>query len=323
MFYYYRVYGLTLRANRPIPGLTPAPGEIHDTEIEFAGTVPLTASPLAVAPTLIGEVETQREFTAEGWRQRFTHHSTREFTDFLIDLTARRIRITWTSAVIERDIAPVLLGGVMGVYLYTRGVMCLHASGVVIERTAALILGASGRGKSSTTASLVQRGFPLLTDDIAALDFQPGAVFVQPGYQHLRLWPDTAQALGYEPGTLPKVFLQPPPAEDKRYLDLTTQPNTFWLNPAPLGAIFFLGPRRAAESALRVQRLSPKAAVPDLMANLFIGQHTNAVMREQVFQHCATLAHSYPSYQIFPTARLADLPQLADAIANVCASAAR
>jgi len=53
----------------------------------------------------------------------------------------------------------------------------LHASGVELNGRAALFLGSSGAGKSTLAAALVQRGYPLVTDDFCVINSGCGTVF--------------------------------------------------------------------------------------------------------------------------------------------------
>ena len=53
-------------------------------------------------------------------------------------------------------------------------------------------LGYRGIGKSTTAINLYKRGYPLVTDDILAIDFDKDNIpYIHPGYLHVRLSEDS------------------------------------------------------------------------------------------------------------------------------------
>ena len=76
--------------------------------------------------------------------------------------------------------------------LQQRGVATLHAASVATEAGAVLLLGRSGIGKSSLAAALVERGYPLLADDVTGVTLDAGGRPVAlPAFAHQRLWANT------------------------------------------------------------------------------------------------------------------------------------
>ena len=76
--------------------------------------------------------------------------------------------------------------------LQQRGVATLHAAAVATEAGAVLLLGRSGIGKSSLAAALVERGYPLLADDVTGVMLDAGGRPVAlPAFAHQRLWAHT------------------------------------------------------------------------------------------------------------------------------------
>jgi len=89
------------------------------------------------------------------------------------------------------DIRMVLLGWSMGALLHQRGIVPLHA-GVVAKGGGAIAFCADGgTGKSTLVAALVERGFRILDDNIAALDFSGGEPVVRPGCPEVKLFDDS------------------------------------------------------------------------------------------------------------------------------------
>lgn len=92
----------------------------------------------------------------------------------------------------EIQMIPFLLGPVMALILHQRGFLVLHGSSVKINNMAIAFLGHRGFGKSTTAINLYKKGYPLVADDILAIDFDnDGNPIVYPGYLHMRLSDET------------------------------------------------------------------------------------------------------------------------------------
>lgn len=89
----------------------------------------------------------------------------------------------------------LLLGRVMAILLRQRGWIPLHASAVLVGGSAVLFLGASGAGKSTTAAAFHTAGYPVLTDDVAAVRDVEGNCMLRPGRSVVRLLPDSRNIL--------------------------------------------------------------------------------------------------------------------------------
>ena len=146
----------------------------------------------------------------------------------------------WPENFTVQDAATYLLGPIFGFLLRLRGVVSLHASGVMIGDHAVALVGPAGAGKSTTAAAFAQCGYPVITDDVFALKDSGGRFFVEPGYATLRLWPDSVEALCGSPHALPLIT----PNWDKRYLDLRSADFQFANSRVPISAIYVLGERR-------------------------------------------------------------------------------
>ena len=98
----------------------------------------------------------------------------------------------------------VILGAALAALLHQRGLLILHASAVNINNRVIAFVGDKGWGKSTMAAALCVRGHQLMADDIVALNFATGsAPMVLPGFPQLKLWPDAADAVGYDSEVLP------------------------------------------------------------------------------------------------------------------------
>lgn len=123
-----------------------------------------------------------------------------EFDDTgTFDVDRDRKTITWYPGQ-RRDGAAVradLLGRVIAVAAHVDGAVVLHASAVAVDGAAIAFVGPKLAGKSTIAMALVRRGARLLTDDTLVVRFgADGRPWAAPGVQRVRLWEDSARALG-------------------------------------------------------------------------------------------------------------------------------
>lgn len=81
-----------------------------------------------------------------------------------------------------------LFGPVMACLLHRQGLLVLHGSAVAIGGEAHVFLGDKGSGKSTTAAALIAAGFPLVADDVVALDrLEDGRLAVRAAFPAMKL----------------------------------------------------------------------------------------------------------------------------------------
>jgi hypothetical protein len=107
----------------------------------------------------------------------------------------------------------------------------LHASAVTVRGRAVLFCGSSGAGKSTLAAALDARGYPIVSDDICAVDVDGQATpLVAPEGRNLKLWAQAIEKLGLERGPAVRRRIE------KYYVEGGTVPR----DPVPVGALYFL-----------------------------------------------------------------------------------
>lgn len=101
----------------------------------------------------------------------------------------------------------VLLGPVMATILHARGHVILHGSAVeVASGRVALFLGDNGAGKSTLAAALLAAGWPILSDDVVAVDTTSETPAVLAAFPAMKLSRDAIAALSPLPAQpLPEV----------------------------------------------------------------------------------------------------------------------
>lgn len=131
----------------------------------------------------------------------------------------------------QQTLLVYLLDSVMSALLHQRGLLVLRGSAIRVGQRAIVICGASGVGKSTVGAVLIEQGFQLLSDNLCVID-QDGQI--QPGYPEIKLWQDTIEALN-----ISRTRLTPVRKQIKKYAR-PLQTEEFHDKPLPLVAVYIL-----------------------------------------------------------------------------------
>jgi len=124
----------------------------------------------------------------------------------------------------------------------------------------------SGRRKIDHSSPLALRGAPAICEDIAAIAENRGQFFAQPGYPRVCLWPDAVEKLLGDKEALPNLTS----TWDKKYLALDGGRAKFAERITPLGAVYLLGERATDERAARIENISPREALLELVQNTYM-----------------------------------------------------
>lgn len=117
-------------------------------------------------------------------------------------------RVEWTCSegVTHESVRHALLDQALPLIAAHEDRVVIHAACAIQHRRAVLFAGPAGEGKSTLVAHLLANGWQYAADDAVALCVRDETVFARPSYSGVRLWPDTAEALGLagaESSTLP------------------------------------------------------------------------------------------------------------------------
>jgi hypothetical protein len=231
-------------------------------------------------------------------------------TRFVVDSAAAQIWGTYQPPLTAEDMATYLLGPVLGFVLRRRGTVCLHASGVEIRGQAVCFCGDAGYGKSTTAAALALRGFPVIAEDLVALQ-EGGAGFgAVPGYPRVCLWPESVRMLLGREDALPRLT----PVWDKRFLDLDGRRAKFASATLPLRIIYLFAPRSDGQRAPRVEKISPREALLELVQNTYMNWVLDREQRAKEFDMLCRLVQQVPTRRIVPHAKPEKITEFCDLI---------
>lgn len=299
--YTYQAYGLNIQSDILIDGLTPARLK-QEPDIAILKTG-LPAEALSRVDRESVRDKQQPEDTRESWTACNAKYFCLRFEQgpgFAINSTGSIIWVDWPSTVSAREIS-LYLAGILGYVLRLRGVICLHASSIIIENQAIAITGHSGAGKSTMAAALAKMGYQAFSDDILPLDIGPQNTMAHSGYTRLRLWPDASESLVKE-GGLPQLL----PDWEKQYLDLK-KGGMFHEETVSLKAIYILGDRVSPELA-RIDPLAGAESVMALVGNTYRGELLTANLRSEEFRQIEHIVDQVPIRKLYSPKTLEALP---------------
>jgi hypothetical protein len=217
-------------------------------------------------------------------------------TRFVIDSSGKRIWARVEAPLTSEDLGVYLRGPVLGFVLQRRGVTVLHASAFNVEGLAVVLCGPSEMGKSTTAAALALRGTPVLSDDMAVLVDANGEFCIEPGYPRICLWPEAVESLLGARDALPPLT----PNWEKCYLPLDGAGAHFEFQKCPLGLIYLLAPRVDAASAPRVEEISSRQALLQLVQNTYMNWFLDRNQRAAEFEFLSRLVAGIPVRVIVP-----------------------
>lgn len=217
-----------------------------------------------------------------------------------------RITVEPASGVHEDDVRTFLLSSVMDAIVHARGVLPLHASGIVWNDQCILLAGASGAGKSTLAAYLLSAGLSLVSDDLTAISMSgDGRLRAHPGVGGLRLWKDTVDTVTPLPGTL----LPGRAHHDRRFLRVPASLSYADLEPLPIRRIYVLRSRRV--DRIMINPLTGTDAMRHVLEQTSRFKLLRGIgNRERHFQIASALAAQTSMYEVDRPFRMDELNTL-------------
>lgn len=315
MNYQYTCYGLSLRSDVSLPGLTQASSSSASDSVrlttlrkpEWADAIYGLSSRVILSLPAVPECADPTFVAREYDGGRFFQLSYGDGTEFVLDEKAENL---WGATPLPiEDLTTYLMGPVLGFVLRRKGVTTLHASAVCIGDRAIAISGPAAGGKSTTAAAMGLRGVPVLCEDIAALaESSGGQFFVQSGYPRVCLWPDSVAKLFGSEEAMPDLT----PTWNKKFLGLDGVRAKFAPAARPLAAVYLLGQRSDEASAPRLTELTTREALLELVQNTYMNKLLDREQRAAEFESLSRLVTRVPCKRVIPHADSKRILQLCE-----------
>ncbi len=199
----------------------------------------------------------------------------------------------------------VLLDALLPCILGIEGRAVIHGATLAQFDDGFVLVGRTGQGKSTLTASLMGDGFTNLGDDAAIIEVVSGSATARPIYPSLRLMEDSARALDME---TEGAELVPGPRQKLRFAH-SGKTRTEVL----LRAIFVLDP--APDSQPNLTRLNLNEAVRAVILSSFrVNHQQSASERKSLFQNATEIVAAVPVFRLSYPHDYSLLPQIHDLI---------
>jgi hypothetical protein len=287
LVYLYHVYGLNVRSDLLLPGL-PMGGDGRDVAVRERGfRLPPAFGDVAGGP-LVFSGDTAYLRCGLG---SFRLHRGREVTMML-------------SPGAEPGFLAVLLGGtILGILLWQRHDLVLHASAVVRGGSVIAFAGQPRDGKSSLAAAMLARGYAFYADDLVPVRVVGGTHIAYPGPLALKLWPDAIRLAGGDPLAMPIAW----PGQEKRLRSLG---GGFVGDPLPIARLYVFD----QGDAHAVTPIAAAEAVYELARCSYCAPIMRPAEMPRHFQQVVALAQAVPCLRLRRTTSLRDLPELVDVL---------
>ncbi len=229
----------------------------------------------------------------------------REAGDFLIE--TERIDVFLEGA--RLDLAELrFLGPVMSYWLERQGLPTLHASAVAVNGSTIAFLSRHYGGKSGLAAALVQAGFPLLTDDLLALEETEDRWMARPSYPEMRMWPDEAAHFVGPPESLPLVQAD---SEKRRVAVGSGGFGSFLDASTPLARIYLASRRPEGDGDVEILPVSRSEALIELVRHSFSPRLVEAAgLQPARLDRLARLVRSVPVRRLVYPSGFDRLPEI-------------
>jgi len=300
----HRAFGLTLAA----PLRLPAPAAAADAPIDVAITVePVLPPPGEGEATRVSQLM-QIVFATDS---AILHAHGLDFAQrYTMRITRSGIAVGWSAGVEPADVARHLVGPGLVAQALLAGRTCLHGCAVQTPAGAIVILGASGRGKSTLAAALVAAGLPLIAEEYVVIAEDELACV--PAIPALKVSRETAPLLGLA-GRSEPTFRHPDFAGEG--MTVTLDRDSFAGDaPVPLAAVYVLDPRHRDTGVHLSLPLPPAQAAGAVAEHTYWGAALPPELRTRFLRRALDIVQHCPVRRLAVPDDLEALPRVAAAI---------
>ena len=306
----YRLFGLNVTTEYPLLNCSAAAAGKSDLHITYSESVVDLESwgpvPAAYTSTL---------YTAGGeplfriyQREDCTRLHCTDVADFFVwpdRIECYRLQGSDTDLIEIR-----LLGMVLSLWLEHQGLPALHASAVSVTDRAAAFMATNSGGKTTLAAALMQLGYPLVSDDVLAVESCHDVFMAHPSYPQMRMAPVQADHFLGGHKQLDLVHQ----ADSKRRVPVGNQGfGSFCFETPPLACLYL--PERHAGGGIHIQPVSPSEAVFELVRHSFLARIVSALgLQPGRIASLSRMAETIPIRRLIYAEGFDNLPQVSAAI---------
>lgn len=180
------------------------------------------------------------------------------------------------------DIRMYFLASVLPLLVHLHHLLPLHSCCINIRGYAFLIGGESGSGKSTLALGMYHKGYSILNDDVSTLDFtKEGSVFAYPGYQQIKLLPESLDQYNLKKDDFEKLGIQ---------IEKYKFPLNQTIDSLPVKALFFFNHNEQYKS-IEIKELKGLEAFIQISKNTFRNQFIQTMnLQKEHFQLCSSIA---------------------------------
>lgn len=304
--YRYFVYGMSLHSG--IPLVLPEHG------YGGLGQIELCAAPASCFSEAVRSLRAQPPsdsfYQFAGTRDGSSYVRWEGVGEFLISPDGGRIASRQFDAADAESFQVYLLGQALSFALVKKGFEPLHATTVVVNGEAVVLLGNSGFGKSSLAACFLAAGHRVLTDDLLVCNRRATDSGPTPVRRGSELFPRLARRfLGHAANGVAMN-------SGTKKLILPLEPVHSCAVPVPLRAIYALiAPREVSrKQSIRIAALPPRESFMAVVQNTFNSRIVHSARLERQFRQTARVVGTMPVKKVSYPRVLGQLPAVRDAI---------
>ena len=280
--YRYEIYGIILESDFQIRPLTHVPGENDGREVITVSEGDVEDEVMRILREA-GAIERKYEIgtPVSAFFNRCGYYLIRDGREIIV-----KIREGYD----YETISPWILGFSVSMALLQRKVMNIHCSAVVFDDKAVLISGTPGAGKSSVARRLIESGYRLMADDVAAARIVGNDCMIYPAFPFQKLCSNEVKARGLNLEEL--IYIN----EDKdKYL--VPVKDIFEASPKKLAYFFYIV--KAPVEKLRFEKLTGFDCFLTIRNNLFLHRLTGSWETDpEVINLCMAIASKCSIYII-------------------------
>jgi hypothetical protein len=256
----YGVYGVELRSEFPLALPAAAAPALAEVTVRRAAAAELRR---AVGDTTLTTRDDWYEYAHLPDGSSYVRW--RGLGEFLVGPDGKEIACAQAAEASDESFQVYLLGQALSFALVKAGFEPLHATAIVHDGEAIVLLGDGGYGKSTLAASFLADGATLLTDDLLVIHQEAGRILAYPGPSRIKLFPDSAHRfLGSAAHGVPMNALS-----NKHVIPLATAQRC--VRPVPVRAVYALAPpaEMRRQRQVRITPMSQRDAFLALISNTF------------------------------------------------------